>query len=173
MGRLGDKRVAVLAGEGYEDLELWVPYYRLREEGATVKLLGSGDGSYESKHGYPAETDGKVDDASPDDFDAVVIPGGRAPDSMRMHRPLVDFVANMAARGKIVAFICHAGSVAASADIVRGRRCTSWPSIRDDLRNAGAEWCDEEVVRDDNLISSRNPADLPAFCRTLVSALAN
>ncbi|MCB9735376.1 MAG: type 1 glutamine amidotransferase [Deltaproteobacteria bacterium] len=172
MGQLNDKRVAVLAEEGYEDLELWVPYYRLLEEGAEVKVLGTSSEKFKSKHGYPVETDGSVADARATDYDAVVIPGGMAPDKMRLYKSVVDFVREMNAAHKVVAFICHAGSVAASADIVRGRTCTSWPSIRDDLKNAGAEWKDAEVVRDENLISSRKPQDLPAFCRTLVEALA-
>jgi len=108
----------------------------------------------------------------PQDFDAVVIPGGYAPDRMRRHPPMLEFVRAMAEAEKPVAFICHAGWVPISAGIVRGRRVTSFPSIRDDLVNAGAQWVDEEVVVDRNLVSSRMPADLPAFLRALIQLLS-
>jgi protease I len=114
-----------------------------------------------------------VDDASADEFDAVVIPGGYSPDRMRRHKPLVEFVRSMHRNGRVVAFICHAGWVPASADILEGKRVTSVASIRDDLVNAGAQWVDEPVVRDGNLISSRRPSDLPAFCRTIIAAVAS
>ncbi|MGM0576493.1 MAG: type 1 glutamine amidotransferase domain-containing protein [Myxococcota bacterium] len=165
------KRVAILAEDVYEDLELWVPYYRLKEAGCEVTLLGAGKDTYQGKHGLPVKVDGKVDDADAESFHAVVIPGGYAPDKMRRHQPMIDFVRAADEANRIVAFICHAGWVAASAGIVRGRTVTSFFSIRDDLDNAGAEWVDREVVRDGNLISSRMPPDLPVFCRTLVGAL--
>lgn len=169
--QLDGKRVAVLAEDVYEDLELWYPYYRLKEAGADVVILGTGNDAYESKHGYPVHPDSAVDDVTADDFDAVVIPGGYSPDKMRRHPPMVDFVRDMDDAGKIVAFICHAGWLPVSAGIVDGRTVTSFFSIKDDMVNAGAEWVDREVVRDGNLISSRTPDDLPAFCRTLIGAL--
>lgn len=165
------KRIAILVADMYEDMELWYPYYRMQEAGATVAILGPSRGHYESKHGYPAEEDMPVTEASPADFDAVLIPGGYAPDHMRRHRPMVEFVKAMHEAGKIVAFICHAGWVPASAGIVSGRKVTSFFSIKDDMVNAGADWVDEEVVRDGNLISSRTPDDLPAYCRTIIAAL--
>ena len=166
------KKVVVLAEDLYEDLELWYPYYRLKEAGAEVSLRGTGKPAYQSKHGLPVEVDGPVDQADPGTTAAVVVPGGYSPDKMRKHRPLIKFVRGVFDDGGHVAFICHGGWVPASADIVRDRKVTSAPSIQDDLRNAGAEWVDQEVVHDGGLVSSRRPADLPAFCRTLIEVLA-
>lgn len=169
---LEGKRVAILAEDLYQEMELWVPYYRLKEAGAEVKVLGTGKSSYASKNGYAVQPDGDVAEANPADFDGVVIPGGYAPDKMRAYQPLVRFVRELNDQGKIVAWICHAGWVAASADIVRGKAVTSVKAIQDDMRNAGGEWRDEALVQDGNLISSRVPSDLPLFCRALVQALA-
>lgn len=170
--QLQGKRVAILAENNYEDRELWCPYYRLQEEGALVHLLGTGAESFISKHGQEVTVDFNVGDVSPEDYVGVVIPGGYAPDAMRRHQPLLEFVRAVFEQGRIVAYICHAGWVAASAGLVEGRRVTSFASIRDDLINAGAEWVDEAVVRDGNLISSRVPSDLPVFNRTLVDSLS-
>lgn len=169
---LKGKRIAVLCEDLYEDLELWYPYYRLVEAGATVSLLGTGKERYHGKHGLPVHPEATVDVEDADGFDAVVVPGGYSPDKMRKFEPLIKFVRAIHDAGKPVAFICHGGWVPASADIVRGRRVTSTPTIRDDLENAGASWEDSEVVHDGPLISSRSPADLPAFCRTIIAALA-
>lgn len=168
---LSEKRIAVLAEDLYEELELWYPFYRMKEAGAEVRILGTGRPEYHGKHGLPVHADMRVEEAAVDDFDAVVIPGGYSPDRMRRHAPLVEFVRAMSEAGKLVAFICHAGWVPISAGIVEGHEVTSFPSIQDDLRNAGAAWLDREVVRDGNLISSRSPADLPAFCRTIIEVL--
>ena len=168
---LKDCTVAVLAEDDYEDLELWYPVYRLREAGARVEILGTGKESYQGKKGTHVVADWPVTGADATAFDAVVIPGGFAPDRMRRHAAMVDFVRTLGESGKIVAFICHAGWVPISAGLLKGRQVTSFPSIRDDLENAGANWVDEAVVRDGNLISSRVPDDLPAFCRTLIAAL--
>lgn len=149
------------------------PGYRLREEGATVNLVGPRAGeTYRSKGGYPATADLAEDQADPRDFDAVMIPGGYAPDRMRRHRAMVDFVRRMHEGGKVVAAICHAGWVLVSAGIAGGRRLTSFSSIRDDLVAAGAQWVDEPVVVDGNLITSRQPDDLPAFNRAIIERLA-
>lgn len=169
---LEGKKIALLAEDMYEDLELHYPRLRLQEAGAQVTLVGPERRTYTSKHGYPAHVTLPIADASVASFDAVVIPGGYAPDKMRQSPALIDFVRQMDAQKKVVAFICHAGWVPASAGILKGRQVTSWPTLRVDLRNAGAEWVDKEVVRDGHLISSRNPADLPAFCRTIIAALA-
>ncbi|MDQ7850507.1 MAG: type 1 glutamine amidotransferase domain-containing protein [Armatimonadota bacterium] len=169
---LSGTRVAVLVEENYEDLELWYPLLRLREAGAEVKTVGPAAGQeYKSKHGYPAKADLGMEKANAADFDALVIPGGYAPDRMRRHAAMLGLVRAMHEAGKPVAFICHAGWVPISAGIVRGRTVTSFSAIRDDLINAGAQWVDQEVVVDGNLISSRSPADLPAFCRELVRML--
>lgn len=169
---LKHKRVAVLAEDQYEDLELWYPLIRLKEAGAEVYIVGMpGVEVYHSKHDYPARVDVSVDDVSAEDFDAVVIPGGYAPDRIRRHKPLLEFVRSVFEEGGVVAFICHAGWVPISAGIVAGKRVTSVSAIKDDLVNAGADWVDEAVVQDGGLISSRTPADLPAFCRAIIAAL--
>lgn len=166
-----DKHIAILAEDGYQELELHYPRLRLIEAGARVSVLGAGEGEYHSGKGYAVKADASVSEVQAADFDAVVIPGGMAPDKMRRHEAMVQFVRALHDAGKPVAFICHAGWVPVSADIVKGRRVTSFPSIRDDMTNAGAEWVDEEVVVDGNLISSRVPDDLPAFCKAILSAL--
>lgn len=163
-------KIAVLAEAQYEDMELWYPYYRLREAGATVDILGTGDSSYPSKRGHEVTVDYKVDHAVTSNYGGVVIPGGYAPDKMRRHPPMVRFVSDMYDNGGICAAICHAGWMLISAGLVDGKRCTSYSSIREDMENAGADWVDEEVVRDGQLITSRNPDDLPAFCRTIIDA---
>ncbi|MBI3998573.1 MAG: type 1 glutamine amidotransferase [Armatimonadetes bacterium] len=165
--------MAVLAEEMYEDLELWYPALRLREAGADVKIVGPKAGeTYKSKYGYPAKADLGMDEVSAADFDALVIPGGYAPDRMRRHAAMLNFVRAMHEAGKPVAFICHAGWVPISAGIVRGRTVTSVSAIKDDLVNAGARWVDQEVAVDGTLVSSRTPPDLPAFCRELINVLA-
>jgi protease I len=168
---LADRSIGVLVEDLFEDLELWYPVIRLREAGARVVLLGTGADSYRGKHGLSAHADGPVGSVQPADLDALVIPGGYAPDRMRRDETLLALVRGVAELDRPVAFICHAGWVPISAGIVAGRRVTSAPSIRDDLTNAGAHWEDSEVVRDGPLISSRHPGDLPAFCRTLLAAL--
>jgi protease I len=170
---LGGKRIVEFAEDGYEDVELWVPYYRLIEEGAEVVLAGHEKRTYNSKHDYPCEVDAAAASLKPEDFDAVVIPGGVAgPDQMRRHKEILDFVRTMDADGKVVAAICHAAWVPISAGIVKGRQMTSYASVRDDCLNAGAKWVDKECVVDGNLITSRFPDDLPAFCRAIVSRLS-
>ena len=169
---LGGRKVVVLAEDGYEDVELWVPYYRLVEEGAEVVLAGHEKRTYLSKHSYPCEVDVTAANLKAKDFDAVVIPGGVAgPDRMRQHKEILSFVRSMDEGRKVVAAICHAAWVPISAGIVKGRRMTSYASVRDDCLNAGADWVDQECVVDGNLITSRFPDDLPAFCRAIVSVL--
>lgn len=170
--RLDGRRIAVLVDDQYEDLELWYPVLRLREEGAAVSIVGTGESSYRGKHGYPVRVDGNIDDADPDSFDAVVVPGGYAPDRLRRVPTVLDFVERLHEQGKIVAAICHAPWVLISARIVAGRRLTCAYAIRDDVINAGGEYVDREVVRDENLVTSRGPDDLGAFCREIVGALA-
>ncbi|WP_376690028.1 type 1 glutamine amidotransferase domain-containing protein [Wenzhouxiangella sp. EGI_FJ10409] len=168
---ISDQHIAILVEDDYQELELHYPRLRLIEAGARVAVLGAGKDVYHSGKGYAVKADVNASDVRAGDFDAVVIPGGMAPDKMRRHKSMVDFVRALHEAGKPVAWICHAGWVPVSADIVRGRRVTSFPSIRDDMVNAGAEWVDEEVVVDGNLISSRVPDDLPAFCRAILAAL--
>ena len=171
--KLHGKRVAILAEKTYEDLELWYPYYRLKEEGAAIQVVGSGSADrFESKHGYPVKVDVNADQVSADNFDAVLIPGGYAPDHMRRYPTMLKLVREAYDQGKVVAAICHAGWVLVSAHVLRGKTATSVGAIKDDLINAGANWVDREVVRDGNLITSRTPADLPAYMREIIAALS-
>ncbi|HEY8449228.1 MAG TPA: type 1 glutamine amidotransferase domain-containing protein [Bacillota bacterium] len=169
---LEGKRIAVLVENLYQEMELWVPVYRLREEGARVELVGVKAGEvYTSKNGYPAKADLAASEVDPAAFDGVVIPGGYAPDLMRRQAAMVDLVRRLHDQGKLVAAICHAGWMLVSAGIARGRRLTSFWSIKDDLVAAGAQWVDEPVVVDGNLITARVPDDLPAFNRAIIERL--
>jgi protease I len=170
--RLEGKNVALFVADLYEDLEYWYPRYRLREEGARVVTVGLRADVYASKHGLQARADRSIGNVAAADFDALVIPGGYAPDHMRRSPEMVALVRAMHEQGKPVAAICHAAWMLASADILRGRKATSFFSIRDDLVHAGATWVDEEVVVDAKIITSRFPDDLPAFCRAIIAALA-
>jgi protease I len=171
--KLQAKRIAILAENMYQEMELWVPFYRFREEGAEVKVVGAGGAtSYASKHGYPVPVDVQADAVSAVEFDAVVVPGGYAPDMMRRHESMVRLVREASQQGKVVAAICHAGWMLVSAGIVKGKKATSFFSIKDDLVAAGAHWMDAEVVVDGTLITSRKPDDLPAFCRAIITALS-
>ena len=172
--RLAGKTVGVLVGPGYEDLEFWVPYMRMKEEGAEVKIIGSQKAvSYRSKSGgLTAESEVAASEATTDQFDALIVPGGWAPDKLRRDASILQLVREMNAQGKILGFICHAGWVAASAGICDGRRATGSTGIKDDMENAGATWVDEPAFRQDNLVWGRVVADIPDFCRQLVEALA-
>jgi protease I len=169
---LEGKRVIVFAEDMYEDPELWYPYYRMIEAGAEVRLVGTGSATtYNSKHGYPAKVHASADEISPDDVDAIIVPGGFAPDRLRRYPAVLNLVRDTLSRGKVVAGICHAGWVLVSAGILKGRKATSVPAIKDDMVNAGAIWLDQEVVVDGGLVTSRTPADLPAFCRTIIAVM--
>jgi protease I len=165
-------RIAILAESPYEDLELWYPYYRLKEAGIEAVLVGPTAGStYVSKHGYPAVADLSSADARAEDFDGVIVPGGFAPDRMRRDPAMRRLVADLDAAGKLVAGICHAGWMLISAQVVKGRKVTSVGAIRDDMENAGGLWLNQEVVVDRNLITSRTPADLPPFMKAILGFL--
>ncbi len=168
---LHGKRVLLLAGPLYEDLELWYPKIRLEEEGAATTVAGLGDKTYPGKRGYPVTVDTDVDQVDAAMFDGLVIPGGFAPDQLRRSERVLQLTRDIHRAGKPVAFICHAGWVPISAQILRGKRATSVRAIKDDMENAGVRWEDSAVVVDGNLISSRTPADLPQFCRALIAAL--
>ena len=178
MSDLSGKTIAFLvAPEGIEQVELTEPWAAVEEAGATPKLLSTQDGEVQAfNHLDAADTfgvDQVVGDASVDEYDALVLPGGVAnPDALRMDEDAVSFVRDFVGSGKPVAAICHAPWTLAEADVVRDRRLTSWPSLKTDLRNAGATWVDEELGVDGNLITSRKPDDLPAFCDALVSAFS-
>ncbi len=170
---LKGKKVLILADDTYEDLELWYPKLRLTEAGATVKVAAVEKRIYHGKHGYPVEADLKISACDPKDFDCLVIPGGYAPDRLRRSEPVLDFVKGMFDTGKIIASICHAAWVPISAGIVKERTMTCFYAIKDDLINAGAKYVDRSVVVDGTLISSRTPADLPDFCKAIISVLEN
>ncbi len=170
--KLQGKKVAILIENNYQELEFWYPYHRLREEGAEVIVVGTGRDGYTSKFGYPAKEDVKASDLDSSSVDAVVIPGGYAPDLMRVDEGMINLVQKAHESGKIVAAICHAGWVLVSAGVLKGKKATAVRMIRDDMVNAGCEFVDAEVVRDGNLITSRVPVDLPAFMREIISALS-
>ena len=169
---LRGKKVIILVEQMYNDLEFWYPYYRLKEAGAEVVVVGSGSAEeYTGKSGIPCTPDSSTPQISAADFDGIVIPGGYAPDHMRRHPSMVKLVKDLFEVGKVVAAICHAGWMLASAEIVSGRTVTSFFAIKDDLVHAGANWVDEEVVVDGKLITSRKPEDLPAFMRAIITEL--
>jgi protease I len=169
---LDGKKIIILVETLYNELEFWYPYYRIKEAGAMVTVVGSGSAeTYKSKIGMPVVVDASVDQIAAADFDGVVIPGGYAPDHMRRYPAMVSLVKAFADTGKLVAAICHAGWMLASADIVRGRQVTSYFSIKDDLVNAGGNWVDQDVVVDGPLVTSRTPDDLPVFMRAIIKAL--
>ncbi|MDX1691795.1 MAG: type 1 glutamine amidotransferase domain-containing protein [Acidimicrobiia bacterium] len=166
--------IAVLTAPLFEDVELWYPYYRLIEAGYDVELVGAdADTEYAGKRGTTVRSTMAARDADPSSFDAVVIPGGYSPDHMRRVPEMVDLVKQVGTAGTPTAAICHGPWMLASAGLASGRRMTSFPSIRDDLANAGATWVDEEVVEDGPVITSRSPDDLPAFMRTLLERLGD
>jgi protease I len=177
--KTSDKKVAFLtAPEGVEEVELTEPWAALEQAGARPELLSTKAGEVQLfRHLDKSSTrtaDRAVGEASVDDYDLLVLPGGVAnPDALRMDTSAVDFVKAFVESGKPVGAICHAGWMLAEAGVVEGRRVTSWPSLQTDLRNAGADWVDEQVVTDRNLITSRKPDDIPDFNNALLEALAH
>jgi protease I len=171
--KLADKRILFLVAPEFEDLEFWVPYMRLKEEGAVLTIAGPKAGeSYKGKIGIPATTDIGFDQLIGTNFDAIVIPGGWAPDKLRRYKEVKSILKEMYASGKIVGMICHAGLVGISAGIVSGHTATGSEGIKDDLVNAGATWRDEPAFCSGNIVWGRVVADIPDFCRELVNALA-
>lgn len=170
---LSDRSTLVLAADLFEDMELLYPVFRLREEGVTVTVAGLDDQPVTGKKGHgPVPVDSTVDEVSESDFDALVVPGGFAPDKLRRSAKVLQLVRDFDAAGKPIAFICHAGWVPISAKILKGRRATSVGAIRDDMENAGVDWADEATVVDGNLISARTPDDLGPWMKALLAALA-
>jgi len=168
------KKIAILVDNMYQEMEVWYPLFRLQEAGATVTTVGAKAGeTYTSKLGYPVKCQLSYDDARAADFDGVVVPGGYAPDHIRRHPKANQFVKDMDAQGKLVAAICHGPWVLCSAHgMLKGRKATSFFAIKDDVVNAGAQWSDAEVVVDNNLVTSRKPEDLPAFCKASIEVLS-
>ncbi len=170
MAGLKGKTVVVLVDDGYQDLEVWYPFLRLKEEGADVYSVAPEKRKYIGKNGYPIDVDFSIDEAP--DADCVVIPGGWAPDHLRRNKIVVSYVREANEKDKLIASICHGGSLLVSAGTLKGKKATSYDAIKDDMINSGAEWIDEEVVVDGNLITSRKPADLPVFCRKIIRFLS-
>jgi len=173
---LSGKRIAILATDGFEETELTVPQRALSEAGAEVKIISPKSGSIQGmRHkdpGKKVEVSAELKATDESSFAALVLPGGVAnPDELRTDPDAVSFVKAFFDHGKPVGAICHGPWMLVEADTVRGRKVTSWPSLQTDLRNAGADWIDEEVVVDGNLVTSRKPDDLPAFCDTLISVI--
>jgi protease I len=171
---LAEKKVLILAADLFEDMELLYPLFRIREEEVAVTVAGLDDAPVSGKKGYsPLPVDDVVDGLSADDFDALVIPGGFAPDKLRRSAKVLELVRAFDSAAKPIAFICHAGWVPISAKILSGRRATSVGAIRDDMENAGVDWVDEATVVDGNLISARTPDDLGPWLKALLAALSS
>ena len=165
------KALLTFVEEIYEDLELWYPLLRLQEAGYGVRVAAPELRTYKGKHGYPATSDLRIQEAQSRDFCGLLIPGGFMPDKLRRDAKVLSLTREFFDNGKLVAFICHGGWIPISASILRGKRATGSLGIKDDLENAGAVWVDEPVVVDGNLISSRTPRDLPAFAKAMVDFL--
>jgi protease I len=172
---LTGKRIAILVEEDFEDSELTEPMRVMKGVGSEVVIVGSGSkNTYQGKKRQAkVSVDTTANKVEINTFDAVIIPGGYAPDKMRLHQSMIDLVKKAYDQGKVVAAICHGPQLLISADIVRGHRVTSWASVAVDLKNAGAIWTDEPVVRDGNLITSRKPADLDEFNQEIIEALSS
>jgi len=170
---LKGKKIAIMVEQDYQDLELWYPLLRFQEAGAEVITVGTGRmKEYKGKFGYPAKEHITADQAMKMNFDAVVVPGGWAPDFMRRYPEPAKFVKKMYEHKKIVAAICHGPWLLASAGILKSRKLTGFMAVKDDIVNAGGDFVDEEVVVDGKLVTSRKPEDLPAFCRAVIKLLS-
>jgi len=170
-------RIAILATDGFEQVELTEPQKALREAGAKVTVVsprgtttkGKIQGMNHAEKGDQITIDAELESVRPEDFDALVLPGGVAnPDYLRVNEQAISFIKHFGQAGKPIAAICHGPWTLIEAGLVRGHKMTSWPSLKTDLRNAGAEWVDESVVNDNGLVTSRKPDDLPAFCRAAI-----
>jgi deglycase len=172
--RLKNKRVGYFVEDGFEDLEFWVPLMRLREEGAEIVVIGTGSKTeYTGKHCLTVKPDTTADQVNAAQFDALVIPGGWAPDKLRRYDAVKELVRDAYNARKIVGVICHAGWVPVSAGLVKGHRATGSVGIKDDLQNAGATWVDAPAFRDGSFVWGRVVEDIPDFCRELVAAIEN
>jgi protease I len=165
------KKILMISADNFEDLELKVPYYRLKEEGHEVTLASVRKGTITGKHGYTAEAEAAVGDVTPADFDALIIPGGKAPGILRKDEDVLDAARHFVDGGKPVAAICHGPQVLISAGLMEGRRATCYKSVKDEMKDAGADYADREVVVDGTLVTSRQPEDLPAFMREFMKQI--
>ncbi len=169
--KLRGRKIAIFLEKMYEDLEFWYPYLRMKEEGAEICIVAPKVETYEGEHGLTAKADQSIVGVKTDEFNALIIPGGYSPDHMRRVPEMVEFVKTMNDEKKPIAAICHGPWMLASAEVINGKKVTSFFSLKDDLIHAGAEWIDQEVVKDGNIITSRNPNDLPAFCKKIIDTL--
>ncbi len=166
------KKMLIFVDNGVEDSEFIYPYYRFQEEGyQMVTVASKAKETYRGKHGVPFTSDILPDAVNIDEYDAIIIPGGKAPDRMRMNPKLVDIVKQANEKGKVIAAVCHGPQMLIEADVVRGVTVTSWPSVRTDLKNAGAKVVDQQAVIDGKFVTSRSPADLPYFCQAILKVL--
>jgi protease I len=165
------KKVVLLIEELYEDLEAWYPIIRLSEENIDVVIAAPEIKIYHGKKGIPIQPDRIISKIREEDFDGIIIPGGFAPDLLRRYPDVLNLVKEFDKKNKLIAFICHAGWVPVSANIVKGRRGTSLMAIKDDMVNAGMIWEDKPVVIDSNFVTSRNPSDLGFFCKAIIKVL--
>ncbi|MEI2663304.1 type 1 glutamine amidotransferase domain-containing protein [Rossellomorea sp. LJF3] len=171
--KLVGKKIIQLVSADFEDLELWYPVLRLREEGATVHIVGEkANEEYIGKYGVPIVSEYAFKDINPEDYDAILVPGGWSPDKLRRYEEVIAMVKSMDERKKPIGQICHAGWVLISAKILKGVKVTSTPGIKDDMENAGAIWMNEPVVTDGHIVSSRRPPDLPDYMREFIDTLA-
>ncbi len=161
-------KALILAADGVEDLEFYYPYFRLKEESIEIDIAGLKLGKVEGKHGYTIEIEKKVEKTNPANYDLLILPGGKAPESLRLNDNVLSLAEKMFSDKKPVAAICHGTQILISAKLLNGKKATCWPGVKDDIIAAGAQYSDEEVVVDDNLITSRNPFDLPAFMREVL-----
>jgi protease I len=167
-----NKRVAIMVAEQYQVTEVWVPYYRLKEAGVVCDFVAAeANKDYPSKEGYPCRSTVAAKNAKAVDYDCILVPGGFAPDFMRRNDDMIRFANDMVNAGKIIAVICHGAWLLCSTKIYKGKTATCYLSVRDDIKNAGAKYVDEECVVDGNLITARKPDDLPAFCSAILKAL--
>jgi protease I len=166
------EKVLIFVENGFEDREFMYPYYRLQEAGYEVKVVGpKAKEGYRGEYGLTATSDFAPQDVTIDDYAAIIVPGGRAPDRMRINEGLVDLARAAAQKGKVVAAICHGAQLLIEADVVRGKKATCYASVATDLKNAGGNYQDSSVVVDGNLVTSRFPADLPYFCQKTLEVL--
>ncbi len=164
-------KALILAADGFEDSELLYPYYRLQEEQIPVDVAGPEVGTLTGKHGYSTEANLTFGEVRPEEYGLLVLPGGKGPETVRLDEDAVATARQMFEEGKPVAAICHGAQVLISAEVLEGKKATCWQGVRDDLKAAGADYHDKEVVVDGNLITSRQPGDLPAFCREIFKAI--
>jgi protease I len=173
MGQLDNKKIALIATDGFEDSELTKPKEAVEEAGAIVTVISDHDEKIKGKNGMEISVDMTTDEVSADDYDGLLVPGGvKNPDDMRTNSEGVSFVRDFFEQHKPVAAICHGPWLLVEADVLNGRKITSWPSLKTDIRNAGGNWVDEEVVVDQGLVTSRKPDDLDAFCAKTVEEFA-